>query len=149
MTRTKVRNAPPVPGKVIWIIGLAGLLPFLGGAVAAFVPAMTQAVDAARLYALLILCFLGGSHWGFNVRHNRALLLVLSVLPVLIGWAASLTLNRSGEALALAFAFAATQLLDEYQTEAGYLHSQYRLLRRMLTGVAVICLLCMAVSKGL
>lgn len=147
MPRTKTRKPPPVPGKAIWILGLAGLLPLLVGAVCAFISGMTEVVDGARLYALTILCFVGGSHWGLNVRHNRAPLLALSVLPALVGWVAWLILGRSAEALTLAFALSATQLLDEYQTEAGYLHPDYRLLRRVLTGVAVVCLVCMANSR--
>lgn len=148
MPRTKTRNPPPVPVKAIWVIGLAGLLPMLVGAVGAFIPGMSGVVDGVRLYALAVLCFLGGSHWGFNVRHNRVPLLALSALPVFVGWAAWLTLDRAAAALTLAFALAATQLLDEYQTEAGYLHAQYRLLRRVLTGVAVVCLLCMTNAKS-
>ena len=144
MPRTKTRNPPPVPGKVVWILGLAGLLPLLAGAVCAFLPGWAQVVDGARLYALAVLCFVGGSHWGLNVRHNRAPLMALSVLPALVGWAVWLLLSGAAEALALAFALAATQLLDEYQTEVGYLHPQYRLLRRVLTGIAVVCLVCMA-----
>lgn len=146
MARTKVRNPPPVPGKATWVLGLVGLLPMVVGAVTALATDLVQIVDAARLYGLVILSFMGGSHWGFNVRHNRTPLLALSVLPALIGWAVWLSLDRVAESVALALAFVATQLLDEYQTEAGYLHEQYRSLRRLLTAVAVVSLLCMATA---
>lgn len=144
MPRSKNRPAVRAPNKAAAVLGALGLLPLLAGAIAAFVESGAPVVDAARLYALVLLGFLGGTHWGLNIRHNRMGLLALSLLPVLVGWLLWLTLDRVAEAVALAIAFAATQLLDEYQTDAGFLHGKYRLLRRILTGVAVVCLVCMA-----
>lgn len=148
MPRNKVRNPPPVPVKAVWLIGIAGLLPFVVGAVCAFWPANGELVDATRLYGLVMLSFIAGSHWGLNIRHQRTLLLLLSALPVLVGWVAWLSLDRRGEAVVLAMAFLATQLLDEYQTAAGYLHRKYRSLRRLETAVAAISLICMANARG-
>lgn len=147
MEKTRVRNPPPVPVKAVWVLGFAGLVPMMVGAGSALFAGPAEWVDSARLYALAVLSFVGGTHWGLNVRHNRAPLLALSVLPALVGWTANLTLNQAAEAVALAIAFAATQLLDEYQTEDGYLHAQYRLLRRLLTGLAVVCLVAMAAAR--
>lgn len=144
MPRSKSRPAVRAPIKAVALLGAAGLLPLLAGAVAAFVEGGAPVVDAARLYALVVLGFLGGTHWGLNLRHNRSTLLALSLLPVLVGWLLWLALEPVAEAVALAIAFAATHLLDEYQTDAGFLHGNYRLLRRILTGVAVVCLVCMA-----
>lgn len=141
---SKNRNRPRAPAKAATLIGLAVLLPLVAGAVAAFLPNGTPTVDAARGYALVLLGFLGGTHWGLNIRHQRVGLLGLSVLPALIGWALWLVLDPVAEAVALAIAYAATHLLDEYQTDAGLLHADYRKMRRVLTGVAVVCLVCMA-----
>lgn len=141
---SRSRNRPRAPVKAAALIGLAVLMPLLIGAVAAFLPNGTPTVDAARGYALVLLGFLGGTHWGLNIRHQRVGLLGLSVLPALIGWGLWLVLDPVAEAVALAIAFAATHLLDEYQTDAGFLHPDYRKLRRILTAVAVVCLVCMA-----
>ena len=144
MPRSKTRPTPRAPIKAAAVLGGVGLLPLFAGAVAAFVQGGAPVVEAARLYALVVLGFLGGTHWGLNIRHQRPALLTLSILPVLGGWLLWLALDPVAEAVALAIAFAATHLLDEYQTDAGLLHGNYRLLRRILTGVAVVCLVCMA-----
>jgi hypothetical protein len=89
------------------ILGIAGLIPFIGLGLASV--STRNPVDAQRYllglvgFGAVILAFLGGIHWGF-VLHPSALpeglapdsrrdaaRLGLGVLPSLIGWAALLT----------------------------------------------------------
>lgn len=91
-------SAPPgsLPGPLGQVLGLAGLLPFVAGAVGLWlVDGAARAVVAQALvgYGALIVSFLGGIHWGLAARAGAApppLLLAWGVLPSLIAWPALL-----------------------------------------------------------
>ena len=83
----------PVPAMVL---GFAGLLPFLGGALLVMIPPNTvprygfTTSDAAGgqeilvRYGTIILAFMAGCLWGFASRHGRRpswIELILSVVP--------------------------------------------------------------------
>lgn len=78
------------------ILGLAGLLPFLWGALGVLVPQVsdqTTAVLGQRFgasyilisYGTVILCFMSGVLWGFATKTNAFVAYALSTLPAL--WA--------------------------------------------------------------
>lgn len=74
-----------------WILGLAGVVPFLALAgVFAFAegPEAGPALLALVYFAAGVLGFLGGTRWGFEAARPgpRPLNLLLSVLPMLAGW---------------------------------------------------------------
>lgn len=84
--------AGPVP---IWAnrLGLAGLLPFVGGALLVWIvneEAHPYVVDALAGYAALIASFLGGLHWGLAMRlpegPARTRRFTWAVIPSLIAW---------------------------------------------------------------
>ncbi len=103
------------------ILGVAGLIPFIAGGVAALsVADDTRALFFLQLliaYGAVILAFLGGVHWGFVLdtpepddtaiaRRRDAPRLVGGVLPSLVGWAALIVMLVGVPAGALAILIA-------------------------------------------
>ncbi|MCL7463177.1 DUF3429 domain-containing protein [Pseudomonas sp. NW5] len=84
------------PPQLAWLLGLAGLIPFVSGALGVWVtPAgwRTLVLEALLDYAALILAFMGAIHWGLALRGESGdlrtqLQLGLSVIPPLLGWLA-------------------------------------------------------------
>ncbi len=84
------------PPQLAWLLGLAGLIPFISGALGIWVtpPGWRPLVLEALLdYAALILAFMGAIHWGLAMRGESGelraqLQLGLSVIPPLLGWLA-------------------------------------------------------------
>lgn len=134
-------------------LGFLGLAPL---AVSALV-SLSQHEGTARLgvlsfsiYAAALLSFLGGVRCGFEfMRAPQApnpLRLVFSALPALAGWALSLFVVIVPAALGAASAFAglfAAQYVWDHRSAADAGAPQwYPLLRRVLTGGAmIVCLL--------
>lgn len=131
------------------ILGVAGLIPFVGCALAA----LGGAEDRARLlilalvgYGAVILAFLGGVHWGFALTDEppRALRprLGLGVVPSLIGWAALLVAPfLPAIALAVLIAgFIATAVVEARGKVLGLVPAGYMALRWGLT-VGVVAVL--------
>lgn len=75
-------------------LGLAGLVPFWGLALALLVHSAlglaTVRLDSALAsYAAIIVSFLGGIRWGFAVRDTEEITpFAISVVPSLVAWAA-------------------------------------------------------------
>ena len=108
--------------KAALFLGLAGLIPFMVGAVAlqakfGFWPiGGTGAIrQALLLYAVAILSFLGGVRWGIAMGYSDSRLaardMVISVVPALVGWAAAL-LPAHHQLWVMALAFVLLGLLD-------------------------------------
>jgi hypothetical protein len=129
------------------VLGVAGLVPFLGAAFVALVGEGEVALwgrTVLAAYGACILAFLGGVHWGLAVtplapdpRWNR---LGLAVLPAVIGWGALTLLPTRGGLLVMAASFALLLAHDQLATRIGQLPPWYLTLRRPLTLVAVVCL---------
>ncbi len=82
--------------RLAWSLGLAGLLPFMGSGLAAWLapPAwQVSAIYGFTYYSAVILSFLGGIHWGSALQMPRAdnpRRLILAMMPSLIAWPALL-----------------------------------------------------------
>jgi hypothetical protein len=83
--------------KTAWALTLAGLIPFIGGAVVMALNADFETGDsvlyaragrALMLYGAVILSFLGGIRWGAALSGDGAegAVLTLSVVPSLAAW---------------------------------------------------------------
>ncbi|CAH1043862.1 DUF3429 domain-containing protein [Halomonas sp. TD01] len=81
---------------VAWLLGLAGLIPFIaGGLFAWWAPSVWQvtAVYGFSYYSAVILSFLGGVHWGAALqvpRPGNRRRLIIAMVPSLIAWPALL-----------------------------------------------------------
>lgn len=89
----------PATRRFAWILGLAGLLPFLSQALFSWLspPAELTGVLRSQVhYAAAILTFLGALHWGVTlaspgIADGRAVVrMVWSVLPSIFAWIVTL-----------------------------------------------------------
>ncbi|MEO1282665.1 MAG: DUF3429 domain-containing protein [Pseudomonadota bacterium] len=139
-----------------WVLGLAGLIPFVALSVSMVVDTginRSWATLALLTYGAIILSFMSGVHWGLAMRgpiaatqnspnQNPGLLTyALSVVPALVGWFALITLTPGPAMAVMAASFAALLAYDFRMINTGYAPKWYAALRFPLTVVVVFSLL--------
>lgn len=124
-------------------LGLAGLVPFIAGALLAVAggPWRDWAETALLGYGAVILSFMGGVHWGMTIAAPAcsAPRLAWSVVWALLGWAGLLVGGDLGLVL-LAAGFVGLFAYDRRATGRNEAPAWYPALRRPLTAVVVACL---------
>jgi hypothetical protein len=135
------------------ILGLAGLLPFVWGALNVLVPAsiglagdwlppMYRGTYVSLTYGTVILSFMSGVLWGFSTRAKGAEAGVgyaLSVIPAL--WAFFMVNGDPGNAAVnLAAGFVGVLLLDASFWKQGLTPRWWLRLRLLLTAIVLACL---------
>ena len=135
------------------ILGLAGLLPFLWGALTVLVPDLglwtAQTLNprfagpyVMIFYGAVILSFMSGVLWGFAARASGTLATIgyaLSVIPAL--WAFFMTGGGPTSAgMNLIFGFAGLLLLDLQFARWGLAPAWWMPLRLLLSAVVIACL---------
>jgi hypothetical protein len=133
--------AAPTPAL---ILGLAGLIPFLVGALMALTETHWHGIsgtDIVRAYGAAILAFMGGAQWGASLRNAEEpwARYGYSVIPALLAWPALLLEPRDG-LVVLIGGFLFVYLLDEWMRHRGWLPAWYLRLRRLLTAVVLATL---------
>ncbi len=135
--------------RTVWLLGFSGLVPFVGLTIAflAMEPsARPMLAQAMMLYAVCIISFLGGIHWGIALVFHElpvvyvASSLVWSVLPALMAWPLSLmplSLALPWAAVALLFILAVDLRLNKHYPIPHWFNT----LRSILSVVACVCLL--------
>jgi hypothetical protein len=134
------------------ILGLAGLLPFLYGALSVLVPGLAglgriwspnhTGIALLQIYGIVILCFMAGVIWGFATRAEGAqatLFFALSVLPAIFVFLTAFAAPRPSLVM-LIIAFVALLAIDASAAKQGLAPPWWMTLRLMLTSVVVICL---------
>lgn len=136
-----LRTSSPPPWA--WLLGAAGLVPFVAAAASVWwlrgTPAAVQAGLALAAYAATIAAFLGGVHWGPALRAGGVapLPLIWGVVPQLCAWLALLLPTRAS-LLACAVVLVACYLADRrLYPQAGL--APWLPMRLQLTVVAAIC----------
>ena len=153
---TTAPRSEPLP-PIVGFLGYAGVLPFVGIALVAWVDAAHAPLWRFTLlaYGAVIVSFVGALHWGVAMTASRADdglghrwsgLYAWSVVPALLAWAALLayTLLVHGAAWGVALlvlAFLVHYVLDRRMARAMNMPSWYLPLRLRLTAVACLCLL--------
>ena len=135
------------PAIARWL-GLAGLIPFIGLAlivISDVAGLAAPAGQALRVYAALILSFLGGVSWGIALRHEHEGMFSLSMLPFFGAWAA-LLLSGPASYACLIVSFLAAHAIDHAAERNGLLPDGFLKLRRQLTLVVIVCLVTVAMS---
>ena len=130
------------------LLGLAGLLPFLAGALITLglFPENTVLSQDGRLvltrYGTIILCFMSGVLWGFATRATgpqATVAYALSVIPAL--WTFFQPGRSADEALInLMIGFLAVLLLDYAFSRWDLTPGWWMPLRLLLTAIVLICL---------
>lgn len=129
-------------------LGLAGLIPFAAGALAAWSPSWplpaAAGVQLVVSYGALILTFLGGIRWGTAIgpygARRQGLEFLCSVLGALAGLAALFLAPVAALTLLLA-GFLMQALWDVLSVEEGRLPQWFGKLRMLLTTGAVLALI--------
>ena len=148
----------PIPRTPL-LLGLAGLIPFVWGAMTLLLPSWmawsTQHLGArlsgpyvGLAYGVVILAFMSGVLWGFAARATGPFVpwgYALSVLPAL--WAFFMTgMGPVGSAISLMLGFAALLVLDGLFARQGLTPNWWMRLRLLLTTNVLICLLVVVVT---
>lgn len=134
-------SVPPVAR----LLGLMGLIPFVGGGLGVWLPGLGDLRFALPImvlaYAALIGSFLGGVRWGAAMQNNRPdsqpRHLAISVVPSLIALVAFLLPLPQGFML-LIILFVAQAALDILAADNGDVAAWYKPLRLLLTVVACL-----------
>jgi hypothetical protein len=125
------------------ILGLAGLIPFIGGAVSVWLAPPdwgTVAMQAQMLYGAIILSFLGGLHWGRYLAGGVADgWLIWSVVPSILAWGV-LVLPVFHALAALMVLLAICLAVDMRAIRQGLWPAWMAGLRRLLSVVAILSL---------
>jgi len=131
-----------MPKPALWL-GIAGLIPFVVGAIAVWTLDPGQGVkvmQAQMLYAAIILSFLGGLHWGrFLAGGVPDRWLYWSVTPSVLAWAAMI-LPIFYALLALILLLAACLFVDLKAFRQGLWPHWMKPLRKGLSMVAILSL---------
>lgn len=133
------------------LLGLGGLIPFVGLAIASLVDPVRTAVWVASLmsYGAVILGFVGALHWAFAMTASeltdkrRRATYAWSVMPALIGWVAILVLPfwATATAVILVVGFWLHYLQDWRLARLIAIPGWYLPLRLILTTVATLSIL--------
>lgn len=119
------------------------MIPFVALAVLAALDVKgygAAAAEALRIYAALILSFLGGICWGHALKQTQGYPFVLSMVPFFAAWLALSVPLLAAYALLLA-AFAIAYLIDRRAAAEGLVADWFMSLRRILTAVVMLSLL--------
>jgi Protein of unknown function (DUF3429) len=137
------------------LLGVAGLIPFIGCGIAALgvdEASAQQMLWALIAYGAVVLSFLGGVHWGFALEpqggeqsgRTERWRLLFGALPALVGWVAlliPLALPSWIGLVILIAGFLGTALVESQAARRGLLQPRYMLLRWGLTVVVVAMLI--------
>lgn len=129
-----------------WLLGIAGLVPFIGLAAVVLlaVPGWQAfALQAFLYYSAVILSFLGGVHWGVAMSvdhegsHHFSSRMLVAMAPSLLAWPALMLAPRFA-LLALMTGFLLIRLYEAQSDSVERLPPWYTSLRTLLTVVVVV-----------
>jgi hypothetical protein len=144
---TKSGEAIPLPARVL---GIAGVIPFVAGVLAALLtPAVKPEAGAALLaFGAVILSFLGGIRWGFAVLEGGEAgwsAYSMSALPPFVAWFGAAAGGPVG-LLTLAIALGLWYFAERAAPPSIALPGWYMRHRGMLTATTVLSLIIAAVA---
>lgn len=137
-------------------LALAGLIPFVWGALTLFAPGLALPFlprwfggeELIVRYGVVILCFMAGVFWGFAARAEgpqAAVVYVLSVIPALYIFF-NLGTTPAGTALSLLIGFTGLLAIDWHCWRNGLAPAWWMRLRLPVTTVVLLTLLPVAMA---
>ena len=138
--------------KITILIGIMGLFPFIFGLVDLWVNKneLLFKINLPKYYGAIILTFLGSKYWGIILNsHGKNKLsnqmevniIIWSILPSILGIIV-LFIQNSFSIIILAFGFILSQIIDELLYNRINLPYWYLMLRRALTSLVLVILIC-------
>lgn len=134
-------DQPGIPREAL-VLGVAGVLPFIGLTIGGLLWPHAE-LPWLRLYAAVILSFMGGVQWGLSLGPSGGLpawrRYGASVIPALVAWTSFVLPPREG-LIVLAVAFLGLLGYDLWTALRGEAPMWYGRLRLVLTTAVVSCL---------
>ncbi|MEQ3652648.1 MAG: DUF3429 domain-containing protein [Glaciecola sp.] len=134
--------------KQFWILGYAGLIPFIGLPLLAFTNFLDNmlAYQYFVQYSAIILSFFGGIHWYDALQKDEAShQLYVAMLPSIVAWLSLVTLSGSILLGVLSCSFIGMLMYDKYTLKMEkHKIIAYTQLRMILTTVVVLSHLAMS-----
>ena len=138
--------------KIMILIGVLGLFPFIFGLVDLWVNKneLLFKINLPKYYGAIILTFLGSKYWGIilNLHGKNKLsnqlevnIIIWSILPSIMGIIV-LSIQNSFSIIILALGFILSQIIDELLYNRINLPYWYLMLRRALTSLVLVILIC-------
>ena len=138
--------------KIMILIGILGLLPFVLGLVDLWINKneLIFKINLPKYYGAIILTFLGSKYWGIILNLNnikkisnqlKVSIVIWSILPSIIAINV-LIIQSSVSIIILALGFLSCQIVDELLYNKIGFHYWYIILRRILTLIVLIILMC-------
>lgn len=134
----------PETGRLVPILGYAGALPFVAGAVLVWFDGPVNpffVLQAFHVWSIMVLAFLCGTWWGFGLAGPatlRRVLLPACIFLFVFLWFVILFLPNQHTLAILGFAYAAL-LLPELRYRELPVGAEYRRMRIILTIVVMFC----------
>ena len=138
--------------KIMILIGILGLLPFVLGLVDLWINKneLIFKINLPKYYGAIILTFLGSKYWGIILNLNnikkisnqlKVSIVIWSILPSIIAITV-LIIQSSVSIIILALGFLLCQIVDELLYNKIEFPYWYIILRRILTLIVLIILIC-------
>ena len=140
-----------ISDKVIILIAILGLLPFIFGLIDLWINKkdLIFIINIPKYYGCIILTFLGAIYWGvvlsLNPTYNfsektKICLIIWSIIPSIICIIIALTNDLLG-IIILILSFIFSQIFDEFIFKYIKFSEWYLILRRILTLIVVLILI--------
>ena len=138
--------------KIMILIGILGLLPFVLGLVDLWInkDELIFKINLPKYYGAIILTFLGSKYWGIILNLNnikkisnqlKVSIVIWSILPSIIAITV-LIVQSSVSIIILSLGFLSCQIVDELLYNKIDFPYWYIILRRILTLIVLIILIC-------
>lgn len=138
--------------KIMILIGILGLLPFVLGLVDLWINKneLIFKINLPKYYGAIILTFLGSKYWGIILNLNnikkisnqlKVSIVIWSILPSIIAITV-LIIQSSVSIIILTLGFLSCQIVDELLYNKIDFPYWYIILRRILTLIVLIILIC-------
>ena len=138
--------------KIMILIGILGLLPFIFGFVDLWInkDELIFKINLPKYYGAIILTFLGSKYWGIILNLNgikkisnklKVNIIIWSILPSILALTV-LIIQSSFSIIILALGFISCQIIDELFYNKISFPYWYIILRRILTLIVLIILIC-------